>query len=427
MQRQTTALILLVAGCAGAQPSFGQSEPDGSALGREAASLFQRPTLTNDWFGQKHAMLDAGLDLRVEWSQFYQGLARGEGPHDWEYGGKLDALMRLNLERLGFWEGLSLTAQGYLNYGENVNGMGGALIPVNAGLAFPGDEGADRSDLMALFLTQRFGDVGSISVGKINMIELARATPLRGGGGVDTFWNVGLAAPITGLVPVTAFGAMAQINVQPVALSLFVYDPKDATNRDPLDDPFEEGVNTMGIATLRTSIAGRAGFYGMRGIYSTREGLNLADIEDLFLPPEAQNINTEQGSWYAGVQMQQYLVQDPNDPRVGWGVFGEIGISDGNPNPLRWGGYIGLGGTSFIPGREDDRFGVGYFKYGLSEHLKEGLASIVNLDDESGVEIFYNWAATPWLRISGDLQFIDPGFGDFGDDIFAGIRTNVRF
>jgi len=31
------------------------------------------------------------------------------------------------------------------------------------------------------------------------------------------------------------------------------------------------------------------------------------------------------------------------------------------------------------------------------------------LDHEQGVELFYNIAATPWLHVTPDLQFIDAG------------------
>ena len=372
-------------------------------------------------------MHDAGLDLRFEWTQFYQGLADGDGPNDWEYGGKLDALVRLDLSKIGLWNGLSVTAQGNLNYGDNVNNLGGSLIPVNTALAFPGDEGADRSDLMALFFTQSFGERFSIGAGKFNMIEAARASPLKGGGGVDTFWNTGLAAPITGLVPPTLFGARATARFDPMNFAVFVYDPTNATNHNVFDDPFGKGVTTMGVASLRTAIAGRTGVYGVRGIYSTKEGIDLRDIAGLVLPPQAEDIGTKQGAYYLGFTVDQFLFQSSTNPGVGWGVFGEFGISDGNPNPLDWVGYVGLGGNSFIPGRELDRFGVAYFHYGISEDLKEGLAPILDLDDESGVEVFYNFAATPWLRITGDLQVIDPGLGDFADEIFAGISTSIRF
>jgi porin len=403
------------------------SATDISSSADSSNSLLDRPTLTDNWFGERGAMNEAGVDFRLEWSQFYQGLVQGEGSDPWQYGGKIDALLKLDLSKIGLWSGLSLAAQGDLNYGDNVNYFGGSLIPVNAALLFPGDSGADRSDLMALTLTQNFDDMVSVTVGKINMVEVVRATPLKGGGGVDTFWNTGLALPITGLVPATIFGAMVRFNTQPISFTFFVYDSQDATNRNVFDDPFGNGVTFMANPTLTTSIGGRTGFYSVKGIYSTMKGLNLADIENIFLPPEARDIEAKEGSYYVGLQMQQYLFQDPVNPRRGWGIFGEIGISDGNPDPIAWSGYIGLGGTSLIPDRELDRFGVAYFKYGFSDHLKAGLSPVFNLDNESGVEVFYNWAAMPWLHVTGDIQFIDPGTGDFPKDVFAGVGTTIKF
>ena len=64
-------------------------------------------------------------------------------------------------------------------------------------------------------------------------------------------------------------------------------------------------------------------------------------------------------------------------------------------NVLAWSGYIGVGGTSVIPERTAERFGLAYFAYDLSKHLKRGHRGISNLDNESGVEVFDNWAATP--------------------------------
>ena len=78
----------------------------------------------------------------------------------------------------------------------------------------------------------------------------------------------------------------------------------------------------------------------------------------------------------------------------------------------------------FLPG---DRFGIAYFRYGVSNDLKTELAPVFNLMDESGVEIFYNVAVTPWFRITGDLQFVRPALGDFSSAIYAGLGTYVRF
>jgi porin len=393
-----------------------------------AEPLATRSTLTDDWFGQGRAMRDVGLDLRTEWSQFYQGLAKGDGPNDWEYGGKLDVLVHLDLWKTGLWPGLSVTAQEVVNYGKDVNGLGGALIPPNAALFFPGagDMEADASDLMALYLTQSFGDRFSVSLGKFNLTEFARGTPLRGGGGVDTFWNVELATPITGYSPPTIFGVMASLGTDPIDYSLFVFDPRDATNANP-DNLFEDGVNVMASATYKTTVAGRPGFYGVKGIYSTKEGVDFESLDQFVLPPEARNFATKDGGWYASASFQQYLVQDPRNPARGWGLFGEIAFSDGNPNTLLWSTYFGVGGSSPFGGRPNDRFGVAFFHYQVSNVLRGELAPIFDLDSEQGVEAFYNFAVTPWFRITADVQFIDPASGDFGDDIFAGVSTALRF
>lgn len=387
-------------------------------------SLRTRTTLTDDWFGRGDAMRAAGLDVRLEWSQFYQGLTAGRGDKNWEYGGKWDILAKLDLAKLGLWRGLSVTAQGNFNYGESVNGTGGSLIGENAALYFPGIEGPDASDVMALYLQQNFGDNFSLLVGKLNLVEFARATPLRGGGGVDAFWNINLATPITGDSPPTINGAQLRINTQPVSYSITVFDAEDATNRPLFSDLFANGVNVMGTATYKTSLAGMTGYYGVKGIYSTRKGPDLSEL----IPSAINNVLINKtGSYFVELSMQQYLVQDPSNPARGWGVFAEVGKADGNPNTLQWTTYAGIGGSSLIPGRPDDRFGIAYFHYGASEALKEELSPIFNLTDESGVEAFYNVAVTPWLRITADIQFIRPASADFPDDTYAGVSTYVKF
>lgn len=382
-------------------------------------------TLTQDWFGAGPTMRAAGFDFRLEWSQFYQGLVRGAGDKTWRYGGKWDAQARIDLSKFGFWDGLSLTAQGVANYGESVNriAIGGSHLAVNSALYFPGINGPDAHDLMALYFTQNFGDLASLRIGKINMIELARYTPLKGGGGVDTFWNVEFAAPISGIVPPTLYGAMLSINTQPVSFGLTVFDPVDATNRPLFSNLFENGVGAMGTATLKTTIAGLTGYYGLKGIYSTREGRDLSAI----IPPPGLPPSTRQGSWYVGAVWQQYLIQDPRNPARGWGVFGEVGKADANPNYHDWSVYLGVGGSSLLPSRPDDRFGIAYFNFAFSNVLKEEIAPAIILRNQSGVEVFYNVAVTPWFRVAANVQFIRPGAGRFPDATYVGLGSYVRF
>jgi len=55
-----------------------------------------------------------------------------------------------------------------------------------------------------------------------------------------------------------------------------------------------------------------------------------------------------------------------------------------------------------------DQFGIGYYYMDLS-HVK--LTGIINeefLRDEYGVEAYYNFAITPWMKLTPDIQIIRP-------------------
>jgi porin len=79
-------------------------------------------------------------------------------------------------------------------------------------------------------------------------------------------------------------------------------------------------------------------------------------------------------------------------------------------------------------GRENDRWGIGFFHFGLSEPLLAGLTALdVNRRSEGGVEAFYNLAITPWLRLSADLQVIDPWNPSKSRATDAALRLQTKF
>jgi porin len=167
------------------------------------------------------------------------------------------------------------------------------------------------------------------------MLDAASRTPLLGGGGIDTFWNVGLAGPITGLVPPYLTGAAVNITTQPAQISPMLYDPRHAQQTTGLEDWGEDGVTGRLSVTFRLRIAGRAGYHTLMAVGSNRKGTDLADIPYLLLPPEVgEEIGIKKGTYYLGYSVQQYLWQDPNTPGAGWGIFGQAGMADGNPNPF---------------------------------------------------------------------------------------------
>ncbi|MFO1089435.1 MAG: carbohydrate porin [Hyphomicrobiales bacterium] len=411
------AAVACAIACVGgfvAGPGSAQAEDD----------LLTRPALFDVPGGPLQDLKSRGIDLYGSLTQFYQGLVAGEGDQNWEYGGKVDLIGTFVGQKLGLWKGLIVNAHFEYVYGSDVNFQGdGSIFPINTALAFPTLGGYDTD--LSLVVTQMINDEATISIGKFNMLDVAAKTPLLGGGGIDTFMNTALAAPITGVTPPYILGAIATYDPGPVKFTFMAYDPRNAQNPDVFEDPFATGVVLSVIGTVPVTIHGLNGWQNLRVAYSTQDGFDFEDIPQLILPPETRDIETKDGSWYIGYSFQQYLVQEDADPTRGWGVFGYAAISDGNPNPIQYAAFLGLGGNSLLPGRSDDRFGVGYFYYGLADSLKDGLRGFgLDYGNESGLEVFYNAAVTPWFRLSGDLQVIQPSNGD-ETAVFLGLRGQL--
>ena len=71
---------------------------------------------------------------------------------------------------------------------------------------------------------------------------------------------------------------------------------------------------------------------------------------------------------------------------------------------------IGVGGKGVIPGRPLDRLGIGFYYIDVSNPRFTGLLGGTRefLRDEYGGEVFYNFAITPWLLLTPDIQVIRP-------------------
>ena len=109
-----------------------------------------------------------------------------------------------------------------------------------------------------------------------------------------------------------------------------------------------------------------------------------------------------------------------------WGVFGNLGIADDNPNPMQWYASAGISGTSPIPAKLDT-FGVGYFHLGISGPLKDSAVPGSPLGNEDGVELYYNARITPWFQITPDLQVINPFEQEAKTSLVLGLRAKVDF
>ena len=390
-------------------------------------SFWNRPGLFDGDSSPFATLRESGVDLNVSWTEYGQGLLAGKGEHQWQFGGKFFGKLNLDGAKLGLWRGLSISAIGEYMQGDSADAVARTLLPTNTALYGPAD-GKPGGDL-SLNVRQEFGRGISLAFGKFNMYEAPSHTPILGGGGLDGFWNLGLAAPFTGVVPPYITGFSLGIRTRPAQISLMIYNPNNAQKNTGLRYWGQQGITARLGVTLPLKLAGHIGYHGITFVGSSKKGTDFADIPNLILPPDARPaLGTKTGSFYGAYSLQQYLWQNPNRPEAGWGIFGQIGIGDSNPNPLAWMMLVGTSGTGVIPKRPLDRFGIGYFRYAVSQELVNGLQVLgVSVRPEQGGEMYYTLAAARWFRVTADFQIIQSGYKSMGTPVVAGLSAQVRF
>jgi porin len=120
------------------------------------------------------------------------------------------------------------------------------------------------------------------------------------------------------------------------------------------------------------------------------------------------------------VPTQDYAINLP-----GVGLFYQAAYTPQDRNPWNINLSGGLGARGIIPGRPFDRMGLGVYWLKESSDLDDQPGNL--LQNEVGVEAYYNFAITPWLQISADVQRINPGITSSDDAWVLGSRLNMRF
>jgi porin len=391
--------------------------------------LLTRTKLTGDWGGVRDNLAQRGITLDVSWTQFYQGVTNGGQQQIFRYGGRGDYYLNIDAEKAGLTKGTFITLHAETLYGQSVNGNTGAFLPVSLGQVFP-KPGDTVTALTGVKVTQFLSENFLVYAGKINLLDELKQ-PFASGRGVDAFMNTGLLLPITlgRTVPYSTYGAGFAIlqNLEPI-FAFSVFDTNNTPTRTGFGSFFEDGTVLLAQATLPTKFMDLPGHQSIGGSYSNAQYFNLEPI-GFFNRLDGINVVQQRrtGSWSLFYLFDQALWVSPENPKQSWGLFGSLGLADDNPNPIRWSGSIGLGGSSPFTSRKLDTFGIGYFYVGLSDSLKQFAPRLLPLRDEHGFELFYSAAVTPWCRITPDFQVVLPGRQRADTAVIAGIRSKIDF
>lgn len=387
-----------------------------------------RDHLGGDWLGTRDALKARGLDLKLEWTEFYHGLADGTPDDDIIDGGRIDFFASLDGHKAGLWPGLFVNVHGEYRYGD-VTTQGGALSPVNTALISPRNDG-DVFAFTNVTVTQAFSESVLLTVGKFNTLDLYEKNFL-GGRGVEGFMNLNFVAPpiAARTVPASTLGAILSVLDKGKPLfNIGILDSRSPSTSSGFDGLSADEITVTADYSFYTKVNGLDGVHNLSATWSSIDAFSL-DASDFIRPPTAPGVfpTKKDDTWQISYLYEQYLCQDAEDPKKGWGVFGLLGVSDGNPNPIEWNAAAGVGVKGIGDIRPDDRAGLGLFYTGLGGDVRSTLSPFVPVSDEYGAEFYYDCAVTPWFRLAGDVQVIRPAVSRNDTSIYAGLRGRLIF
>jgi porin len=400
--------LALAEGFFGAELLAGEAAPS-----PYSGDIWSRSTLTGDWGGWRNELAAKGVTLDMKITQVGQGVVAGGKNGAWEYGGRGDFILNLDSGKLGLWPGGFFNFEMEGNWGLAVNNKTGALMPVNTSQLFPMPPG-DIFGVPAWNFTQYLSPYFGLAIGKFSTITefSGDMNEFAHGKGDSNFMNMAFNAN-----PLPIF-TMPYSTLGIGLLGLPTKDPKQATvtlfvmsaNGVPTTSGFGDlNGNEVAVAAegrVRTDFFGLTGHQTFGTSFSNK---TFNSIDQRLDRDVIQNgtFRTKKGSWNIYYNFDQYLYEPKKGADQGIGLFGRLGVSDGNPNFMKFFASFGVGGKGMFESRPNDKFGIGYYFININNPTIEGpLQTTELLRDEYGFEAFYNVALTPWLLLTPDLQVI---------------------
>jgi len=259
---------------------------------------------------------------------------------------------------------------------------------------------------------QFFSPYAGVILGKLDTIS-GDANEFAHGKGDTQFLNLALNInPLTVVVtPYSTLGAgvilLPTKDPKAAIVNFSVLQTNGQASTIGFDDLHSNQLTFAGEARVRTDFFGLTGHQLIGVEYSNKTFTSLDQSLRFFT--ENRNIRKQDGSWNIYYNFDQYLYEPNKGSGQGVGIFGRFGVSDGNPNPMHFFVSFGVGGKGIIPSRPIDRFGIGFYYIDVGNpKFRTILGTRSFLRDEYGFEAFYNFAITPWLQLTPDIQVIRP-------------------
>src|SRR5262249_48295117 len=142
-------------------------------------------------------------------------------------------------------------------------------------------------------------------------------------------------------------------------VSLLVMSANGQATTSGFEDLNGNAISVAGEGRVRTDFFGLTGHQLLGATYSNK---NFKSIDQrLGSIIETRTFRPEKGSWNIFYNFDQYLYELKKGEDRGVGLFGRLGVADGNPNFMKFFWSVGVGGKGMFASRPHDKFGFGFY------------------------------------------------------------------
>src|SRR6056297_823589 len=388
-----------------------------------------KPGLTDQFGTWRTDLFKNGIRLSMDTVAGYQEILAGGIREDGAAGGSADLELAFDFEKLGLWQGGYVRLFAETRFGDFINADAGSLHAETADGLYPLPH-KNEATLTSIAYYHRISPKTGLFFGKLETLD-RDANALAGGRGKTQFSNQHLVFnPVTlQTIPYAALGGgfFLQDTEEAAAFSLAVLDPNGEPNEIGFDDAFKDGLTLAMAYRISLDVLGRNSNQLLGVAFGTKDyGLAVPDewLKFSHIPQAPSLLKPRKDeSWCVYFNYDQFRYFAETEPEQGIGYFLRLGYADEATNPFEWFYSFGLSTTGIIPDRPKDTLGLGYYFTAVSDELPDYLFI---LDDEQGVEFYYDITATPWLHITPNFQIVDPANQFVDTALIMGLRVKLN-
>ncbi len=417
---------------------FFNNAPVFGVPGTVTGNLSARTQLTGEWGGARTDLAERGWFFDAYTTSVYQNVMSGGLKTGSAFVQNIQFSVNLDTGRAGLWSGglLHITVQS--RYGDSpVNTFSaGSVLPQYTGLVLPGPLLSHNTYPSEYVLVQGLSKQVSVVLGKLSDIFLPDQT-LFGDSYKYDFANFNfLKNPMqANFYNPTALAALGSWRpTKSVAIRAGVLDPN--SQPDNFADHAFDRVNLYLTSIASYKIRGLPGQASPSYTWSNKPKI---DLESPFMAvsprqrtqavgallglssTDGLQTNFKESSWYAIANISQYFLVKDDSATVteklksgqvlrGIGVFGRVGFAPEASNRVSRVASAALFAHGVFDNRKYDGVGAGFYYDGISGDLKNAIARLTAgttaAKNEKGMEVFYDLAITPAVRLIPGYQHI---------------------